>query len=42
MAVSLRKITDIEPDKIDWEAEWGDWLEKTYDPDNERLEDREI
>jgi hypothetical protein len=21
--------------------EWGAWLEETYDPDNERLEDRE-
>lgn len=24
------------------EVEWGVWLEETYDPDNERLEDREL
>lgn len=24
------------------EVEWGDWLEATYDPDNERLEDKEV
>lgn len=24
------------------EVEWGEWLEATYDPDNERLEDREV
>lgn len=28
--------------EIDLEVEWGAWLEATYDPDNERLEDREI
>lgn len=28
--------------EIDAEVEWGAWLEATYDPDNERLEDREI
>jgi hypothetical protein len=27
---------------IDLEAEWGAWLEATYDPDNERLEDLDI
>lgn len=24
------------------DAAWGEWLEATYDPDNERLEDREV
>ena len=28
--------------EIDAETEWGAWLEATYDPDNERLEDLEI
>jgi hypothetical protein len=27
---------------IDLEAVWGAWLEATYDPDNERLEDLDI
>lgn len=27
---------------IDAEVEWGAWLEATYDPDNERLEDLEV
>lgn len=27
---------------IDAEVDWGAWLEATYDPDNERLEDREV
>jgi hypothetical protein len=28
--------------EFDLEADWGAWLEATYDPDNERLEDREL
>lgn len=50
--VSLRKISDAFDDrtdesKIDWNAEWGDWLETIYDPDAteypyDRLEDREL
>lgn len=28
--------------EIDMRAEWGAWLEATYDPDNERIEDREV
>lgn len=27
---------------IDAEIDWGAWLEATYDPDNERLEDRMV
>lgn len=49
--VNLRKISDyvdmIDNNKIDIDAEWGDWLERTYDPDTDnnpydRLEDKEI
>jgi hypothetical protein len=28
--------------EIDMETEWGAWLEATYDPDNERLEDHDL
>lgn len=28
--------------EIDTEADWVEWLEVTYDPDNERLEDKEV
>jgi hypothetical protein len=28
--------------EFDLDAEWGAWLEATYDPDNGRLEDQEI
>jgi hypothetical protein len=27
---------------IDIDVEWGAWLEATYDPDNERVEDRDV
>jgi hypothetical protein len=30
-------VVDIEID-----VAWGEWLEDTYDPDKERLEDREV
>lgn len=48
MSVHFTKISDylskieLDDPSFDLDNEWAVWIEETYDPDNERIEDREI